>query len=170
MRLLNTSILIVSFLFTTCATQEKIQWLSWFEGEAIMKSNDLPYLVWIYDPNCDTCHDAEERIFVGENIEKLSSNYNAIKLSVQTKITIESRGKTFSYDKEKGHHELVLALTNATTTMSYPQIVFLDKEMNIIVALSGNIKEQEMSVLLDFVAAQKYKEMTIEEFQNNSGI
>ena len=154
----------------TCASTEKINWLSWPEGEAMMESNDLPFLVWIHDPDCETCQEAELRVFVGENIRKLSFDFNAIKLSGKEHAIIETRGKTFRFDEEKGHHELALALTGATNTMSYPQVVFLDKEMNIIAALSGNIEKKEMNTLLTYVVSQKYKEMTIQEFQNNAQI
>lgn len=159
----------ILMLILACSTKSEVTWLEWEAGEkAIVKSNKKA-IVWVYDPTCSTCKEAEQRIFNTPEINQyLNQHFIPIKLSGKRKEAITTKGETFIYRQGlNGYdfHDLAQAITQSKETISYPQLVFLDENMNIIAPLSGNIKPDELNLLLHFVAEEQFKKMSIDEYK-----
>jgi len=156
-------------LFFACSTNTDLTWLAWEAGEAKATKTDKKVLVWVYDPSCSTCKEAEQRIFNTPKINQyLNQHFIPIKLSGKRKEIITTKGKTYIYRQGlNGYdfHDLAQAITQSKETISYPQLVFLDENMNIIAPLSGNIQPKELNLLLHFVAEEQFKKMDIETYR-----
>jgi len=159
----------IQVLFLTCTTNKKIEWLEWEIGEKIVIERNKKALVWVYDPSCSTCEKAEQRIFNTPEINQyLNQHFIPIKLSGKRKETITTKGKTYIYRQGlNGYdfHDLAQAITQSKETIGYPQLVFLDENMNIIAPLDGNIQPDELNLLLHFVAEEQFKKMSIDEYK-----
>lgn len=162
-------IFIISILILACSANDNVIWLEWEAGEKAVVQNVKKALVWVYDPTCSTCKEAEQRIFNTPEINQyLNQHFIPIKLSGKRKETITTKGKTYYFRSGlNGYdfHDLAQAITQSKETISYPRMVFLDKNMDIIAPLDGNIQPEELNLLLHFVAEEQFKKMSIEEYK-----
>jgi len=160
---------VVFALFFACSVSTNLTWLDWETGEQKVAKANKKALVWVYDPSCSTCEEAEQRIFNTPEINQyLNQHFIPIKLSGKRKETITTKGKTYIYRQGlNGYdfHDLAQAITQSKETISYPQLVFLDENMNIIAPLSGDIQPDELNLLLHFVAEEQFKKMDIETYR-----
>ena len=159
----------ISMLVFACSTSTEVEWLKWEQGEKAVAESSKKVIVWVYDPSCSTCKEAEQRIFNTPKINQyLNQHFIPIKLSGKRKETITTKGKTFIYRQGlNGYdfHDLAQAITQSKETISYPQLVFLDENMEIIAPLSGNIQPDELDLLLHFVAEEQFKKMSIDQYK-----
>jgi len=159
----------IQTLFFACVTSTNVEWLTWEAGEEKAAKTDKKALVWVYDPSCPTCKEAEQRIFNTPKINQyLNQHFIPIKLSGKRKAPITTKGKTYIYRQGlNGYdfHDLAQAITQSKETIGYPQLVFLDENMNIIAPLSGDIQPDELNLLLHFVAEEQFKKMDIETYR-----
>ena len=67
----------------------------------------------------------------------MNSTFYMVKFNAESKDDINIKGMTFSFvsSGRRGYHELAVALTQGK--LSYPTVVFLDSELNMITPLPG---------------------------------
>jgi len=156
-------------LILACSAGDKVSWLEWEQGEKAVAESGKKAIVWVYDPSCSTCKEAEQRIFNTPEINQyFNQHFIPIKLSGKRKETITTKGKTYYFRSGlNGYdfHDLAQAITQSKETISYPKLVFLDENMEIIVPLDGNIQPDELNLLLHFVAEEQFKKMAIDEYK-----
>ncbi len=156
-------------LISACSMGSNVSWLEWEQGEKAVNKGNKKSLVWVFDPSCPTCKEAEQRIFNTPEVNQyLNQHFIPIKLSGKRKEPITTKGKTYIYRQGlKGYdvHDLAQAITKSKDDISYPRIVFLDENMDIIAPLNGDIQLDELDLLLHFVAEEQFKRMSIEEYK-----
>lgn len=160
---------VIQMVFLACDSDEKLKWLEWEAGEKAMTNGNKKALVWVYDPGCPTCEEAEQRIFNTPEINQyLNQHFIPIKLSGKRKEPITTKGRTYYFRSGlNGYHfhDLAQGITQSKETISYPQLVFLDENMDVIAPLDGNIQPDELDLLLHFVAEEQFKKMSIDEYK-----
>ncbi len=167
----TTYLILLSFLclLSFCDNkQATVNWLSWQTVESNIGKDQKKVLVWVYDDTCSTCTEAESRIYTSNNSELINNYFHAIKLGVHSTKSISTKGKTYNYIQNmdgSGYHELAAAITYSKDKIAYPTLVFLDSDMNVIAPLKGDIKEEELTLLLKYVKGDHYKEMNIESYK-----
>lgn len=166
----QTIFFVISALILACtASKDNVIWLGWEAGEKKVVENSKKAIVWVYDPGCPTCEEAEKRIFNTPEINQyLNQHFIPIKLSGKRKEPITTKGRTYYFRSGlNGYHfhDLAQGITQSKETISYPQIVFLNENMDVIAPLDGNIQPDELNLLLHFVAEEGFKSMTIDEYK-----
>jgi len=156
-------------LILACSTGDKVSWLEWEQGEKEVAESGKKSIVWVYDPGCPTCEEAEQRIFNTPEINQyLNQHFIPIKLSGKRKEPITTKGRTYYFRSGlNGYHfhDLAQGITQSKETISYPQMVFLNENMDVIAPLDGNIQPDELNLLLHFVAEEQFKKMSIDEYK-----
>ncbi len=87
----------------------------------------------------------------------LNDNFYAVKLDAEQEEDISFRDQTFKFvpSGKKGYHQLAAALLN--NKLSYPTVVFLDEDFNMIQPLPGYQKPDRFEMIVKFIGSDGYK-------------
>lgn len=133
----------------TISGQNKIKWLSWEEAIEKSKKEKRKIFVDIYTDWCGWCKKLDKTTFAEDHIAKyVNANYYAVKFNAEMESSIILKGVEYKFIRNgvRGYHDLAAQLLQGK--MSYPSMVFLDEELNMIQAIPGfqDIKTFEMIV------------------------
>ena len=135
--LLLTALLLLAMPFNVQAQQ--VNWLSWEEATAIVQSdNSKKVFVDVYTDWCGWCKRMDRDTFANPEVAAyMSENFLMVKLDGEGRENIDYKGRTFKYvaSGRRGYHELAAVLLRGK--MSYPSVVFMDEQMNLITTVPG---------------------------------
>jgi len=148
------------------ATQTQINWIS-FE-EAVEKNKKKPKKVFIdaYTDWCGWCKVMDKQTFTDPLIiEYINANYYAVKFNAESKSPITFKGKQYDFvpSGNRGYHQLAAELLNGK--LSYPTVVFLDENMDLLQPIPGFRKPAEMDLILKYFGGNYYKNTSYDIFQ-----
>ncbi|MEQ9425868.1 MAG: DUF255 domain-containing protein [Cyclobacteriaceae bacterium] len=165
------SIVAIMSSFTFSETEdiksEKVQWLTFEEAVAKNKIEPRKVFVDVYTDWCGWCKKMDANTFNHPVVAKyLNEKYYPVKLDAEGKEPIEFDGHTFKWVNtgRNGIHELAYALLNGK--MSYPTVVFLNEEMQILQPLPGYQKAPFFDKVIKFYGENAHKNKSWDEFLN----
>lgn len=129
----------IGFL-TFAANAQEVNWLSWSEAAALAASDKNPKKIFIdvYTDWCGWCKKMDKDTFQNAEVaEYMSNNFYMVKLDGEGKEAIDFKGKTYKYvpSGKRGYHEFAAALLQGR--LSYPTVVFLDEQLNMLSPVPG---------------------------------
>ena len=149
-------------------TESKINWISVEEAYQNIRTNKKPVIIDVYTDWCGWCKRMDRDVFSNPTISKyINENFYAVKLDGEHKGDITLGDKTFKFINEgrRGYHELAAALLQGK--LSYPTIVFLNKDFNMIQPIPGYKTTKEMEPILNFIGSGAYKNIEWTKFQKD---
>ena len=161
---------ILIFLFLWSATsnaQGRIEWMSIEEAEALVKTADNPKKIFIdvYTDWCGWCKKMDQVTFNNPEVsDYMNTNFYMVKFNAESKDDVFVKGTTFSFvpSGRRGYHELAVALTQGK--LSYPTVVFLDPELNMITPLPGFRTAQPFLQVAKFIGDNVYQHTSWEDY------
>jgi thioredoxin-related protein len=151
------SFLVVVVLFTSSTIAQELKWFSVPEAINLNKTAPRKIIIDVYTDWCGWCKVMDRETFNNPVIARiLKENYYPVKFNAETKDSIFYNGKMYrtSGPSAKAGHELAIYLLQGK--LSYPSLVFMDENGQVITAMSGFRKPAEMEPLLKYLAtAQK---------------
>lgn len=151
---------------------KNVQWMTWEEAitasQSAKAAGKTPKKIFvdIYTNWCGWCKKMDKETFEQPEIARyLNEHYYPVKFNAEQRETINFRGRPFKFIQQgsRGYHELAVALLNGK--MSYPTVVFLDENIQIIQPISGYLKVDLFDMILHFFAGNYYKNTSWETFQ-----
>ncbi len=156
-KLILVAIFIVS---TNFIKAQPIQWLSFSEAIELNKKEPRNIIIDVYTDWCGWCKIMDKQTFSNPKIQKIiNKDFYAVKLNAEMNDTVVFQGKTFVNENKNGSrspHNLAIALLQGK--MSYPNIVFMNKKNQLLGALPGFKKTNDMEAILDYINKEIYKE------------
>src|SRR3990172_7231234 len=108
--------------------EKEIKWYTFKEAQELNKKTPKKFLIDCYTNWCGWCKKMDATTFKNEVIAKyVNEKYYAIHFNAETKDTINFNGK--DYTNKSGTHSLAIYLLNKQ--LSYPNIVYLDEDLNL---------------------------------------
>lgn len=121
------------------------------ELENLQKSQNRNVIIFIKTDWCNYCKAMENTIFKNQKItEIINQNFYFIRFNAEEKRDINFLRKTFHYKPNginTGIHELAETLTEGKTT--YPSLIILNPQNEIIFQFNGYLKSSEFLEILD---------------------
>ncbi len=167
----NTSLLTLFLLTSTGFTiDEKVEvnWISFEEAIEKSKVEKKKIFIDVYTDWCGWCKVMDKNTFNQPVIAKyLNDNFYAVKLDAEQEANITFRDQTFKFvpSGRRGYHELAAALLN--NKMSYPTVVFLDENFNMIQPLPGYQKPDRFEMIVKYFGSDEYKNTKWPDWEAN---
>jgi len=143
-----------------------VKWMT-FE-EAVEKSKTEKRLVFIdvYTDWCGWCKVMDKNTFSEPSVAKiLNEKFYPVKFNAEQRDDVQFDGKTFRFQAygNGGTHELANALLN--NKLSYPTVVFLDENFDMIQPLPGYQKAPEFHKIIQFIGEGHFRKMKWADWQ-----
>jgi thioredoxin-related protein len=168
--MIAASVLLFSFTRTTPAVgpenEGPVQWITFEEAVKKTKTEKRPVFIDVYTDWCGWCKVMDKNTFNDPRVAKLlNENFYAVKFDAEQKEDVVFNGTTFKFvpSGAKGYHQLAAALLN--NQLSYPTVVFLNENLEIIQPLAGYRKAPEFHKIAQFIGEGHYKSVKWDEWE-----
>nr|WP_297783264.1 DUF255 domain-containing protein [uncultured Allomuricauda sp.] len=160
------SLLFLVFLGFNAQAQD-IDWISWEEAVQLSKTDAQPKKIFVdvYTDWCGWCKKMDKNTFQHPDVSKyMQDNFYMVKLDAEGKDPIEYQGKTFKFvpSGRRGYHELAAALLQGR--MSYPTVVFLDEQLNMLSPVPGYQQVEPFMQIAKYFGENIYKDKDWESY------
>lgn len=140
------------------AAEAAINWLSWEEAMALSQKEKKKILFSVYTDWCGWCKRMDSATFEEPNIAAyLNQHFYAVKFDAEQRQELEYKGKSYKYIKtgKRNYHELAAELLRGQ--MSFPSVVFLDENQEVIQSIVGYKTPQQFEKIATYFAEDYYK-------------
>jgi thioredoxin-related protein len=142
----------------------QIHWMSWEQVQEAQKKNPKKVFVDVYTDWCGWCKRMDADTYENPVIVKyLTDNFYCIKFNAETHDDIMFKGQKYSTD---GRYN-TLATFLMQNRMSFPTIIYMDEELNLINIVPGYMNAKSIEPVLSFHATNSFKTTPWEEYQKN---
>ncbi|WP_127139245.1 thioredoxin family protein [Flagellimonas oceanensis] len=162
MRAIFTQISLLFIVFTSfTAHAQDIQWISWEEAVQLSQTDAQPKKIFVdvYTDWCGWCKKMDKNTFQHPDVSKyMQDNFYMVKMDAEGKDPIEYQGRTFKFvpSGRRGYHELAAALLQGK--MSYPTVVFLDEQLNMLSPVPGYQQVEPFMQIAKYFGDNIYKD------------
>jgi thioredoxin-related protein len=143
-----------------------INWMSWEDALVKMKTQPRKILVDVYTDWCGWCKRMDASTFQEKQIANyVNKHYYAVKFNAEQKQDIVFNNKTYKFvnNGRRGYHELALEITRGR--LSYPTVVFLDENLDIIQPIPGYKNSLEFEQIVTYFGENQHKKTPWETYQ-----
>jgi len=161
--LLSLVTLILLSANTDSDTSKPIQWQ---RIEDVLGVAQQPIMIDMYTEWCGWCKRMDATTFKDPVVaDYVNETFHAVKFDAEQKDSIVFKEYVYKYVKQgrRGYNELAAALLDGK--MSYPTVVFLDKNLNIITRVPGYQSARDFETIVHFVGEEAYRTTTWESFK-----
>ena len=122
------------------------------ELESLMAATPRPVAIFLHATWCQFCRNMEHTTLRQEEvIQLLNEDFYFVSFDGEQKEDVAFRGHTFRYQpkgRHTGTHELAAALGTIDNTLTYPTLVLLDEQYNIIFQHNAFLNAGELTGVL----------------------
>jgi thioredoxin-related protein len=149
---------IVTAMSFRTAPSEEVKWLTIEEAVEKSKTEKRKIFVDVYTDWCGWCKVMDKNTFSEPKVARiLNEKFYPVKFNAEQRQDVVLNGHTYKFItvENRGYHELAAALLN--NQLSYPTVVFLDDNFNMIQPLPGYLKPEEFHPVIEFIGGDHYK-------------
>jgi thioredoxin-related protein len=123
------------------------------KAEQLQAQETRPYLIFLYTDWCKYCRAMKQNTFTDPDItEALNSNFYFVPFDGESKEAVFFSNSTFSYKPtgvNTGMHELAMALGTIDGKVSFPTIIILSKEFEVIFQTASFLNKEQLLAILN---------------------
>ncbi|MBN1598316.1 MAG: DUF255 domain-containing protein [Bacteroidales bacterium] len=137
---------------------QQIRWYTWEEAVELNKKVPRKIMVDVYTDWCGYCKVMDRNTFGNAIIaDYLNKTFYPVKFNAEQRedITFNNTIYKFVPQGNRGYHELAAALLNGQ--MSYPSVVFLNEEVQIIHVQKGYTQAKPFDEIIKFLGGNHWE-------------
>lgn len=150
----------------TVWAQDKVQWITFQEAMQRAPVERKKVMVDVYTKWCGWCKVMDQKTFSHpEVVRYINANYLAVKFDAEEEGLITFKGKQYNLIRQgkKNYHELASEMMRGR--LSYPTIVFLDAQMNIIQPIPGYQDAEQYLMVLRYFGENHHQRTPWERYR-----
>ncbi|HEX7412309.1 MAG TPA: DUF255 domain-containing protein [Bacteroidales bacterium] len=144
-----------------------IPWYTVEKATAMNTKKHKKILIDVYTSWCSWCKKMDAETFSDPTVAAyMNEHFYAVKLNAEEKLPIKFEDKYYlnpSPDQMRSVHELAAEMLQGR--MGYPSYVFLDGKNQQITVSQGYNNAKAFLIILKYIAEDKYKKMSLAEYQ-----
>ncbi|KPM47501.1 thioredoxin family protein [Jiulongibacter sediminis] len=145
-------------------TTEGINWMSIEEAFAATQKNPKKTIIDVYTNWCGWCKVMDKKTFTNPEVVKyVNENYYAVKLNAESKEDIVIGNTTYKYNEQNRANDIAVALLQGK--MSYPSMVYLDEQFNMIQPIPGYLEARQFHEIITFIGDDYHKKETFDAYK-----
>lgn len=154
---------IVAF-FSVSVNAQEINWITIEEAVELQKKEPRKIIIDMYTVWCPPCKMLDKHTFQNKDVaDYVNKNYYAVKFNAQGNDVVNFKDKEFTnpnYNpaKAKGKNSQH-QFANAFGIRSYPSVVFLDEDLNLLTTIIGFKKPKEFELFLKLFKENHHKDI-----------
>lgn len=147
---------------------EEVRWMTWEEVEAASKVEQRKVFVYMHTTWCSWCKKMEGKTLSEPNIVAyLNENYYNVNFDAQHREDITFKGKVYQLVRAGRHNFNELAIEITMGKMSFPSIVFMDENLNVIQPIPAYQGPQKFEKLMTYFAGDFHKTTPWREYEHS---
>lgn len=164
-------LLLITALAVFGLQAQEVEWMSWEEAieQATTDKKPKKLFIDVYTDWCGWCKKMDKETFQNPEVAAyMKDNFYMVKLDAEQKDPIIFQGKTYKYipSGRRGYHELAAALLNGR--LSYPTVVFLDENLNMLSPVPGYQKPEPFLNIAKYFGDNIYKDKDWKTYSGQS--
>ena len=143
-----------------------VKWLTFEEAVERSKTEKRKIFIDVYTDWCGWCKVMDKKTFQNPAVARLlNEKYYPVKFNAEQREDIVFRGTTFKFVEygNRGTHQLAAALLS--NQLSYPSVVFLNEDFDIIHIMKGYRQAPEFHKMAEFIGGDHYKSVKMEAWE-----
>jgi len=143
-----------------------VKWYTIEEAYALNKTKPKKIMIDVFTDWCGWCKKMDRDVFSHPVIARyLNEYYYPVKFNAESSAPIEFNGQKFINENTgvRSTHQFANALLKGQ--LSYPSIAYFTEKLEYMGAMPGYKTPDQLEVILNFIAQDKFKTTTLEEFQ-----
>ena len=166
MRIYFRYLLFLSFITTHClsttyaqnTTAETIHWYTIEQAEKLAQKDKRKIFVDVYTSWCGVCKNMDKTTLSQPHIIRyINENYYPVKLDAEQHDNIVFKNKTYKFVSNSGVSFNEFAAELLKGQMSYPSIVFLDENLDLIQAIQGYRQADQFEIIMTYFGEDNHK-------------
>jgi thioredoxin-related protein len=144
--------------FALSAGAQTVKWYTFEEAVALSKKEPRKIMIDVFTDWCGYCKLMDKNTFSNTIVaDYLNKSYYPVKFNAEQKEDVVFDEKTFKFVAQgaRGYHELAYALLNGQ--MSYPSLVFLNEQIQIIHVQKGYVEPKSFDEIIKFIGGDYFK-------------
>ncbi len=164
---MKKTIIILAFLAFSFVlfAQDGIKWRTLTEAIELNEKEPRNFVIDVYTNWCGWCKRMDANTFSNEVIaDFVNENYYAVKFNAEQRESLTMGDRTYKFvsNGSRGYHEMAVILTRGR--LSYPTIVYLDKELRHLDVVPGYVDAEQFEVYLAYFNNGADKKTTFDKF------
>jgi len=142
--------------------------MTWEEVFDKSRTEKKKIFIDVYTHWCGWCKKMDKTTFAQESIvQYINENYFPVKFDAQYTEVVRFKGEDYQFIKQgnSGYHELAAKLLHGQ--MSFPSIVFLDEDFNIIQSIPGYQDVSNFEMIATYFAGNHHRYIPWSRYAEN---
>jgi thioredoxin-related protein len=149
-------------IFAKPGTSKKDLWQSWKDVNDQLQKDEKPLLIDVYTNWCYYCKVMDATTYKNDSVYRyLKDHFYRFKFNAEAKDSIVWQSKVFKYNNRYQCHDFAVYLTRGNIV--YPTTVIITPGAQPFY-MHGQLKPEEIEMLLRYFGEANYKRITLEEF------
>jgi thioredoxin-related protein len=152
---------IVACAFRPAPPAAEVQWLTFEQAVEKSKIEKRKIFIDVYTDWCGWCKVMDKNTFSEPHVAKiLNEDFYPVKFNAEQREDVVLGTTTYKFvaSGNSGYHQLAAALLN--NKLSYPTVVFLNENFDMIQPVPGYQKPEEFHKMIQFIGEDHYKTIT----------
>ncbi len=145
-----------------------VNWMTLEQALEKNKTEKRKIFVDLYTDWCGWCKHMDSTTFVNATVAKyLNEHYYPVKFNAEQESDIVFKDKTYHFKKNgaRGYHELAALWLN--NRLSFPTVVFLDENQQVIQPVPGYQDAAKMEAIINYFGSDSHKKTPWESYEKN---
>ncbi len=161
------SLIIVLLISFNSEAQNKINWMTIEQAYTQMQVKPKKTIIDVYTSWCGWCKVMDKETFTDPAVVKyINENYYPVKLDAESTKSITLGTNKYEYDASKRSNKIAFDLLGGK--MSYPSIVYLDENFNMIQPVPGYMDAKAFHQIITYFGGDFHKKEQYDSYKQGT--